>query len=173
MATTYELIASVTVGSGGAANIEFTSIPATYTDLVVLLSARNIISGNFHTLDFRMNGLTTSIYSARTIYGLNGSAFSASETNITFAARQYGQGDSATANTFGNIEFYFPNYASSNNKSVSVDYATENNATEAILGLNAVLMASSAAITSLSFFDRSANNFMQYSTAYLYGISNA
>jgi hypothetical protein len=34
MATTYEIIASVTVGSGGAANIEFTSIPATYTDLV-------------------------------------------------------------------------------------------------------------------------------------------
>jgi hypothetical protein len=28
MATTYEIIASVTVGSGGAANIEFTSIPA-------------------------------------------------------------------------------------------------------------------------------------------------
>jgi hypothetical protein len=40
MATTYEIIASVTVGSGGAANIEFTSIPATYTDLVVLFSAR-------------------------------------------------------------------------------------------------------------------------------------
>jgi hypothetical protein len=35
MATTYEIIASVTVGSGGAANIEFTSIPATYTDLVL------------------------------------------------------------------------------------------------------------------------------------------
>jgi hypothetical protein len=35
MATTYEIIASVTVGSGGAADIEFTSIPATYTDLVV------------------------------------------------------------------------------------------------------------------------------------------
>jgi hypothetical protein len=36
MATTYEAIATVTtVGSGGAANIEFTSIPATYTDLVV------------------------------------------------------------------------------------------------------------------------------------------
>jgi hypothetical protein len=35
MATTYEAIATVEVGSGGAANIEFTSIPATYTDLVI------------------------------------------------------------------------------------------------------------------------------------------
>jgi hypothetical protein len=37
MATTYEIISSVTVGSGGAADIEFTSIPATYTDLVIFL----------------------------------------------------------------------------------------------------------------------------------------
>jgi hypothetical protein len=38
MATTYEAIATVEVGSGGAADIEFTSIPATYTDLVVKVS---------------------------------------------------------------------------------------------------------------------------------------
>jgi hypothetical protein len=42
MATTYDLISSVTVGSGGAANIEFTSIPATYTDLVVLFSGQEL-----------------------------------------------------------------------------------------------------------------------------------
>jgi hypothetical protein len=41
MANTYEAIATVEVGSGGAATIEFTSIPATYTDLVVKVSARN------------------------------------------------------------------------------------------------------------------------------------
>jgi hypothetical protein len=41
MATTYTLInSSVTVGSGGAADIEFTSIPATYTDLLLVLSGR-------------------------------------------------------------------------------------------------------------------------------------
>ena len=37
MANTYVAIATVTVGSGGAASIDFTSIPATYTDLVVKL----------------------------------------------------------------------------------------------------------------------------------------
>jgi hypothetical protein len=40
MANTYEAIATVEVGSGGAADIEFTSIPGTYTDLVLKLSAR-------------------------------------------------------------------------------------------------------------------------------------
>ena len=32
---TYVLIASNTVGSGGASSVTFSSIPATYTDLVV------------------------------------------------------------------------------------------------------------------------------------------
>ena len=42
MANTYTLIASLTVGSGGAANIEFTSIPATYTDLLPELGNNSI-----------------------------------------------------------------------------------------------------------------------------------
>jgi len=37
----YESIASVTVGSGGAANVEFTSIPATYTHLQIRGIARS------------------------------------------------------------------------------------------------------------------------------------
>ena len=40
MATTFTKIASVSVGSGGAATMSFTSIPSTYTDIVVKLSAR-------------------------------------------------------------------------------------------------------------------------------------
>ena len=40
MANTYEAIATVEVGSGGAANIELTSIPATYTDLSLFISTR-------------------------------------------------------------------------------------------------------------------------------------
>jgi len=40
MANTFELIASSTVGAGGAANIDFTSIPATFTDLYLVVSGR-------------------------------------------------------------------------------------------------------------------------------------
>jgi hypothetical protein len=35
MAGTHKLIGSVTVGSGGSSSIEFTSIPATYADLIL------------------------------------------------------------------------------------------------------------------------------------------
>ena len=41
MADTYVLINSVTVGAGGASTIEFTSIPSTYTDLLLYCSVRD------------------------------------------------------------------------------------------------------------------------------------
>ena len=40
MAVTFTQIASVTVGSGGAASIDFTSIPSTYTDLCIKTSIK-------------------------------------------------------------------------------------------------------------------------------------
>jgi hypothetical protein len=60
MATTYEAIATVEVGSGGAADIEFTSIPQTYTDLLCSLrvsrtgkwACRSTFDDNFSCLQF-------------------------------------------------------------------------------------------------------------------------
>jgi hypothetical protein len=37
----YNLIATTTVGSGGAASIDFTGIPQTYTDLFLVSSLRS------------------------------------------------------------------------------------------------------------------------------------
>jgi hypothetical protein len=168
MATTYTLISSVTVGSGGAATIEFTSIPATYTDLVVKLSANS----SLQTPRVRFNNSSSSIYSEKLLYGQGASAASASNTNTTYfdwVALCINNGTSF----FSNSEFYIPNYAGSNSKSVSSDSVSEVNAsTGNNLYLNAGLWASSAAITSIQIFFAT-GNFLQYSTAYLYGISNA
>lgn len=162
---TYTLISSVTVGSGGAANIQFTSIPQTYTDLLVKTSLRNVND----TADcyLRFNGATTN-FSDRWIYGTGSGALSTSTSNIDFLSNR----SSFTASTFGNSEFYIPNYTSSNNKSVSVDSVAENNATTAYTQLSAGLWSNTAAITSIQIL-ASSGNLAQYSTAYLYGISNA
>ena len=77
----------------------------------------------------------------------------------------------ATASTFGNAEIYIPNYASSNNKSVSADFVSETNAADAIFGLTAGLWANTSAITSIKLTPAAA--FAQYSTATLYGIKNS
>jgi hypothetical protein len=78
-----------------------------------------------------------------------------------------------TSNTFGNLEIYVPNYAGSTNKSVSADAVTENNNTDANVALVAGLWSSIAAITSIKFTPRIGTIFTEFSTAYLYGVSNA
>ena len=165
MPNTFELIASSTVGAGGAANIDFTSIPATYTDLCVKVSARH--DANVTGIRIQYNGSTSSFF-MRYVYG-SGSAASSGADTTQYA---YGNSSTYTASTFGNSEFYIPNYAGSNNKSLSSDSVTENNATAADMLFGAGLWSNTAAITSIKLSPTS-GNFVQYSTAYLYGVKNA
>ena len=174
MANTYTLISSVTVGSGGAANVEFTSIPATYTDLQVLTSLRtNRASAVRDVAKIQFNSNTGSNYSEIELYGTGSAASSASATSQTSARCGYPTASTATASTFSNDSIYIPNYLSSNNKSFSVDSVTETNAAATDMVLIAGLWAQTAAITSIKIFPLVGTLFDQYSTAYLYGISNA
>jgi hypothetical protein len=174
MATTFTKIASVTVGAGGASTIDFTSIPSTYTDLCVKISVRtNEATGAvWDSILLRFNGSATG-YSDRSLGGNGASAFSFNNpfANYIFC------GDIAnalvTSNTFSSLEITIPNYAGSNNKSVSVDSVEENNATTAQLDLTAGLWSNTSAITSISFVPAIGPNFVQYSTATLYGIKNS
>ena len=167
---TYTLISSVTVGSGGAANVEFTSIPATYTDLVLKLSLRSS-SSSFDMVKITFNN-SSSGYSYRSLYANGSGAYSYSGSG-SFFEYQDANGTSSTANTFTNGELYIPNYAGSNNKSASLDTVTEDNSSTAFIVPMALLWSNSSAITSIKLVTNSTLNFAQYSTAYLYGISNA
>jgi hypothetical protein len=168
---TYTAIATVTVGSGGAANIEFTSIPATYTDLLVKLSGRST-SGGETAVNLRFNGNSSSIYDRKSLAGDGSSASSASSTSQpeVFVGRI--SANTYTASTFGNMEIYIPNYTGSSNKSLSSDSVAENNATTGYNILIAGLWNNTAAITSIAF-TVAGSNFAQYSTATLYGIKNS
>lgn len=167
MATTYTQIGStVTVGSGGASSIDFTSIPSTYTDLVVKISARTNRALYSDWIKVRFNGSTSS-YTFREIEGIGTSANSYSGTGELGV---YTNGDDVTANTFGNAELYIPNYAGSTYKSMSADGVGENNNTNAIAVLNAFLWSNIAAINQITLLPNAGTLFMQYSTASLYGI---
>lgn len=169
MALTYVAIATVTVGSGGAANMEFTSIPATYTDLLVKICARST-QGNLENFKIQFNGNTTGAdYSYMLLYGTGSSAQSSSANNqwVTGVI----PGTDYTASTFGNTELYIPNYAGSNNKSYSADSVTENNATASYALLGAQIWKKTDAITSI-LIASTQGNLAQYSTATLYGIKN-
>lgn len=169
MPNTFVKIASVTVGSGGAATIDFTSIPSTYTDLQLVFTARNTAASNAFT-QLTFNGNTSS-YSYRGLYG-NGSA--ASSFSASAAYIYVGDMDLSTytANTFSSESIYVPNYAGSSNKSVSIDSVNENNATAAAAYLVAGLWSNSAAINRITLTP-GGGNYAQYSTATLYGIKNS
>jgi len=171
MANTYTAIATVTVGSGGAATMAFSSIPATYTDLLIMLSLRAENSGSsgydFYA-DMAFNG-STSTASFRRLAGY------ITTVNSDNAARLYAAsflGSTGTANTYGNAQVYIPNYAGSNNKSYSSESAAETNSTNNYLDITAGLWSNAAAITSITFTP-SAGDFEQYSSATLYGIKNS
>ena len=170
MPTTYEAIATVTVGSGGAASIDFTSIPQTYTDLLLKLSARSTHS-SIDPCRVTFNS-SSSGYSYRSIFADGSSVASYSGSSQSWLEVQYIPGTAQTASTFNNAEIYIPNYAGSSNKSASLDAVQENNATTAYIVPMAWLWSNTSAITSITLA-LSNGNFAQYSTATLYGIKNS
>ena len=169
--STMTLISSNTVGSGGVANYTFSSIPQTYTDLLMKFSFRGDVAGNIrydYELTFNGNG---SNYSNKFIYGSGTTSASGIGNSTNIGPGIDMDGPTATANTFSTSEVYIPNYTGSNYKSVSIDGASENNGT-ALLGFSAGLWSNTAAITSILVTPNS-GNFVQYSTFYLYGIKNS
>ena len=169
MAATYILIASNTVGSGGAANIEFTSIPATYTDLLVLLSLRTENSSGGDTVRVQFNSSASDF----TVKEVSSSGTAAGTSSRSDGYIGFMNANTSTSNTFSSISLYIPNYASSTNKSYSVDKVSEQSGSEAYAEIIAGLWSQTAAITTLKFIPASGSDIAQHSTAYLYGISNA
>ena len=179
MPNTFELIASSTVGAGGASFIDFTSIPSTYTDLVIYLSARGAGSAAVTYVSARLNGSSSAIYSHVELYAESSTPASAKDSSQTYIyTLGHIPANTATASTFGNTEIYIPNYAGTSNKSLSAAGVAENNS-----GSNGAwtvsMTAGGAALTSeitsirLVVGSNGSTNFMQYSTAYLYGVKNA
>jgi len=168
MANTYEAIATVEVGSGGASYMDFTNIPQTFSDIKMVVSGR--FTSNNVWLGIELNSSTANF----TAKHLQGNGSSASSTSFTAADTVLLIDRSTdTASTFSNGEFYIPNYAGSNYKSISVDTINENNATTAYQGLTAYLWSNTAAITSIRCYGQNSAVFAEYTTATLYGIKNS
>ena len=168
MPLTYQAISNVTVGAGGATFITLSSIPQTFTDLIIKGSTRSTGGGTFSNVVISFNG-SSADYTLIWLGYANGSAVSFNR--LAFGTNQfaYEPGTSATANTFGNFEAYLPNYTSSANKSLSIDGTSSNNSANTYFGFSAGLWSNSASITSITLTD-GAGSFAANSTFTLYGI---
>lgn len=157
------LIASTTVGSGGSSSIDFTSIPQTFTDLFIVMSARTVNQGNV-----RLNlNSSASSFSSRVVYSFATNA-PLSYTDTVGTSRATFSSDTPSTN-FGAMQFHLPNYRSGVSKPFSVDgFAASFNG--GYIQLIGGVWANNAAITSLSLLPPSGDTFIQNTTAYLYGV---
>jgi hypothetical protein len=158
-----KLIESKTLGTA-AALIEFTSIPQTFDDIVLVFSGRS--TGSFVMAGYFLSINGNASITFKQLVG-NGSASSPSAGSDGYLGNL--PGANATSNTFGNSSIYIPNYRLSVNKSISFDGVAENNATESNQVIGAGLWSNTAAITSLAL--SVGNTLAVGSTASLYGIT--
>jgi hypothetical protein len=163
------LVSTVTVGSGGAANIEITSIPQDATDLVLLLSLRGASSDTTTQVEMQFNN--TGTYDMRYLQGSESSVSSEGFTNeTTVLGRFFTPANTSTSNTFGNQIVYVTNYATSQFKSISWDMSmSTSTASPQRNQIIAANFKSTNAITSIKF-TAFGGGFVQNSTVSLYKI---
>ena len=174
MANTYVLISS-TVLSSGQNTVTFSSIPSTYTDLVVRCSVRTSNASNLDRLAITINSDSNTNYSDTEITGTGSAASSGRTSNGIYSDDIYINAANYTASTFSSVEIYIPNYTSTSSRPFSVFSTTENNGTTSYIRGSAQLYRGSSAISSLSFFPPSSGstNFITGSSFYLYGVKNS
>lgn len=178
MAITHELISSQTITSN-VATVEFNSIPQTYTDLLIKISARTDYNAvSWYDITLRFNGYTSQ-YGGRRLTANNGTTAGAAETNSYWPYRIH-TGDTSGSNSgiFGNHEIYIGDYTSaSRNKSAIIHGSTvwPSSGAGSILEITGFYWGGTpAAITQINMSSALAEGlFVTGSTFSLYGIKNS
>jgi hypothetical protein len=164
MPKTYEPISTQTVGTA-TPSVTFSSIPQTYTDLVIVSSSM-VSTGNGQGINLRFNSDTGSNYSHTVLYGTGISAVSGRTSSATYIS--YTNVSDVTNNWDAGI-CHIMNYANSTtNKTTISRGGVANQLTVLYTGL----WRSTAAITNIVVLSTS-GNIIAGSTFTLYGIKAA
>ena len=161
MAVTYSQIATQTLGSN-AADVTFSSISGTYTDLVLVCSIR--VSG-VAAVNFQVNSDTASNYSFRYLQGNGTSASSAGFTNTSSIQGFYTTGAPTATSTFGVYIVNFQNYSNTTTNKTFITRESGDSTTVSTVGL----WRSTSAINAIKLYP-GGGDFTSGSTFSLYGI---
>jgi hypothetical protein len=163
--TSYESIATVTVGGGGAATVDFTSIPSTYTHLQI----RGIAYCNSGvSLRLRINSDSGSNYST---HYLNGNGSSTGAGGAASQTSMFAGSAGNTANIFGGNVIDILEYTSTSKyKTIRTLSGIDSNGGGFVQFMSGAWLNTSA-ITSIAIYGESDLN--QYSSFALYGIKGS
>ena len=156
-------ISSTVVSTTGSVTIS--SIPNTYQDLMLIVSARTDSSTLTSAL-LRFNGDSGSNYSSTMLIGNGTSATSERYSNESFVRIGYAIGSSQLASAYASQSIHILNYANtSTNKTIIARDASDTNGS-GITQLSAGLWRNTTAISSITY----ATSLVAGSTVTLYGI---
>jgi len=161
----------ITIGSAGAASIEFTNIPNTYTHLQIRGISRSTNSVTSVNISLQFNGVTTSSYAWHWLYG-DGSSATAAGTNDTATYVARSAGASATASIFGAAVIDILDYANTNKTKTVRALSGHDNNGSGFAWFASGLFNSTNAITSVTLKAQD-GNFAQYSSFALYAVKGA
>ena len=171
MPGSFESIATVSVGSGGASNVEFTNIPNNYAHLQIRYTARTSRVATAEDIDLQLNSDTANNYSWHIIYGDGVNPVIATGTSTYRMIVPGVASANATAGIFGSGVVDILDYTSTNKfKTVRSLGGNERNIAGEIM-FESGNWRSTSAITSLKLTPSSGSNFAQYSHFALYGVN--
>lgn len=160
---TYEPIATTTLGSN-TASVTFSSIPGTYTDLVLIASTASATAGG-NELNCQVNSDTGSNYSLTYLAGNGSTASSGRASNQT----RWAPGEQSASFENPTIMYFF-NYSNTTTfKTMISRRNTVSNITSAFVNL----WRSTSAINTIYLYNASGHLFLSGSTFTLYGIAAA
>ena len=165
MASTYDKIATYTLPSAQA-SYTFTSIPNTYTDLVLIVNGKTTGSGGYTALSVRLNSDSATNYSRTGVYGANAEATAFRETSISSGFINIGQ----AANNFGNAIINFQDYS---NTTTFKNFLSAENYSTLVFTSSVSLWRNTNAITSITLSGTGGHDIASGSIFNLYGIKAA
>lgn len=170
MPATYDSIATTTLASA-TSFIQFSSIPATFTDLRLVLVGRNAPGFLNSYFTIRFNNDTAGNYSETYLLGYGTANNSSRDINNSWITLGGLNGIDDVLSSSFTMDIF--NYTASTNKTVLGTAAVDRNSSSAgHVGLNAGLWRNSAAINNIRL-QTSGGNFATGTTATLYGILRA
>ena len=164
----YDSIATVTVGSGGQASVDFTSIPSTYTHLQIRGIGRSASTNNAWRI--RFNGDSGSNYSRHYLFGDGSNPVqTAAGSSLTSIGLGVFSTSTQTSGVFTGLVADVLDYANTSKNTTLRSAAGFDNNGSGTVGLFSGAWFNTAAITSVSIFIDS-GNIAEYSQFALYGI---
>ena len=166
----YDAIGTAVVGSGGATEVIFSSIPQTYKHLQIRSISRDNRASTANSVLIRINGDTGSNYAYHRLIGDGSAASASSATSQTETYAYIEPCANSTASIFGTGIIDILDYANTNKTTVVRTLGSNDQNGSGFASLYSGLWNNTNAVTTIRLYPDNSASFVQHTQFDLYGI---